>query len=207
MNAVLDVLGHYGAASCHLSRIVRGSKTKIGSRYTEQSCAGFITASRRSFIQSRALRCCGAKSESCPLLAFKPSQAENELVLHKLCQNNTKQRQNVPLPADGTPVVPGAFDPYRACFVGPDHLLTGHFRDCLNLAFRLLPSRDVRVNCEKYMLEILEICRLIKQNRFIDHEKESRFAMSMTELYSLSIVAHIGSENGISCSKYALPSI
>ncbi len=66
---------------------------------------------------------------------------------------NSKQRHNIPLTANGTPVVPGAFGPYRACFVRPDHLLTEHFRGCLNLAIRLLPLRDVRVICEKYMFK------------------------------------------------------
>ncbi len=143
----------------------------------------------RTYFQHAAVRDCAAQAETCRLLGMKPHLSSTAQVIHSLCGRMFNARNAIPKSSTGHPVVPHYIDPYRACLVAPDHLLTGHLRDCISLALRLLPSDFYRQSCEKFMMGFLEDAALPVQNRLVDHLKQCLYGMSMTELYALSSVA------------------
>lgn len=192
INAALDVLGHTGSACCHLCRFVRKSNTRMGSRYTRNGFNGFSSSTGRGFYQHCGVRDSSAKEETCRLLGMTPTRPNDKLQLHTLRSAVLASRGSIPATRGGVPILYGDLDPYRACLIAPDHLLTGHFRDCVNTAFRLLPSKQHRVVTEQYMIGLLCECDLPIQNRLFDFEKKALFSMSMSELYSLSMIAHTG---------------
>ncbi len=88
----------------------------------------------------------------------------------------------IPKTIDGHPVVPSALDPYKACFIASDHLLTGHARDCVNFALTVLPTRKARQVFEEILIELMSMCPLPAQTRLVNQEKKKLFGMSMTEM-------------------------
>ncbi len=190
LNAFLDVLGHTSCACCHLCRYVRRSATIVGSRFTGKGTDGGRTALQRGFIQEQAIRDSSPGAETCRLMGLKFQPDNSATVLHDVRSKVMSAKECIPKTAGGFSVVPCAMDPYKACVVAPDHLLTGHARDCINLGLHFLPSRSARELCEKHMLAILESCNLPKQNRLVNHERKKLFAMSMTDLYAVSLVAY-----------------
>ncbi len=201
LNEVLDVLGHTSNACCHLCRFVRHSATLVGSRYADTISYGLQTQSGRSFWVHRALRDCYAREETCRLLGLKDTTPTGSHPLHSLMRAFSEAQDRIPETSNGVRVVPGIIDPYRCSFVAPDHLLTGHLRDCLNLAFKLLPSKRYRMSCESHMIFLLHDCELPIQNRLFDHEKRSLYSMSMSELYALGIVAEYAFMKGCDAAR------
>ncbi len=189
INSELDTLGHTANACCHLCTYSRYSCSLLGSRYTGMNYCGAQTATGRSMSKHTAIRDSNAGKETCRLLGIKPSADCKYLPLHSISQSMRRAMPMIPKTIDGTPVLSGELDPYKSCFVAPDHLLTGHFRDCVNLAIKLLPSPRYRSKCEDFAIGFLHDCSLPQQNRLFDPEGKKLFSMSMTELYSLSIVA------------------
>lgn len=109
----------------------------------------------RGYNHHNAVRDCGAQAEACRLLGMKPNPSAIAQVLFEFRAGMQSVRDKIPRTSLNHPVVPHALDPYKACFVAPDHLLTGHFRDCLNLCLKLLPSEEFRKVCEAFMLSFL----------------------------------------------------
>ncbi len=87
------------------------------------------------------------------------------------------------------------FDPYRASLVVPDHLLTGHMRDCLSLAFRLLPNALYRKEVHRVVPHFLKGIGIIA-NRLFDEENKSLYSLSMSALYSTALIAEIAFRRG-----------
>ncbi len=191
LNAALDVLGHNSTSCCHLCRYSRRSSTLVGSRYTACTSHGNVSGLARGYHQHRAVRDCSPGPEPCRLLGMKHEETYSNSVIHNLRQEMMVEKKSVPT-SGSIPVVPGDLDPYRASLIAPDHLLTGHLRDCINLAFRLLPSKKHRASCECFMAGYLSSCGLPTQNRLYDHEKKYLFSMSMSEIYALGLVAEFG---------------
>ncbi len=189
LNSFLDVLGHTSTACCHLCRYVRGSSTLIGSRYTAGHSHGMISHAMRTYFQHAAVRDCAAQAETCRILGMKAQVPSTTKVIYSLRERMFRARTAVPKTSTGQPVVPHYIDPYRACLIAPDHLLTGHLRDCISLALRLLPSQFYRQSCERFMTGFLADASLPIQNQLVDHSKKSLFGMSMSELYALSVIA------------------
>ncbi len=173
LNSVLDVIGHMGNSCCHLCKFTRRSATLTGSRYTGTEHHGFISSFGRSFYQQLAVRDCGAKEETSRLLGMKFVEDCTVLPVHTLRTALMNIRYKIPKTDRGIPILSGHLDPYRVCLVAPDHLLTGHGRDCINLALKLLPSRQYSTECEGFMIAHLSSCCLPTQNRLVDHEKRS----------------------------------
>ncbi len=148
------------------------------------------SATGRGFYQHCAIRDSGAKDTTTRRLGISSSHDVQNLPLHKIRSAMRAAHNAIPTTSTGIPLLSGYLDPYLACLIAPDHLISGHFRDCVNAAFRLLPSKTHRKASENYMMGLLAECNLPKQNRLFDHEKKSLLSMSMTELYALSVVAH-----------------
>lgn len=201
LNASLDTLGHTATSFCHLCRYTKQSDGNTGSRYAGQGTYGICSGVGRSFYLHAAVRDCSTQKETCRLLGMKPSSENRELPLHSLRKAMMEARSNIPRTSQGIQLLSGHLDPYMACFVAPDHLLTSHFRDCVNLAFKLLPDTQSRVLSEKYMIGYLTDCKLQPQNRLFDMEKKALFSMSMSELYALSIVAQLAFLNAINAKE------
>ncbi len=191
LNHYLDVLGHTAVSYCHLCRFSRGSKSLLGSRYGSNEAYGMLPNVMRGFFQHMAVRDCGAKAENCRHNGMKPASTPSSDILTQFRATIFNQRGDIPKTNSGFPVVPHVLDPYRACFIAPDHVLTGHIRDCISLALKLLPSRKYRESCEKFMIGFLHDAGLPVQNRLVDHDKKVLFSMCMSELYALSTVAEI----------------
>ncbi len=177
INSFLDVMGHTSAACCHLCRFVRGSKTLVGSRFAVGRSHGMLSHTMRTFFQHTAVRDSGARKETCRLLGMKPNLSPAVKTMLQMCDGMFNARHSIPKTSTGHSVVPHFIDPYRGCLVAPDHLLTGHFRDCVSLALRLLPSNFYRESCEKFMVGFLYDASLTVQNRLVDHTKKSLFSM------------------------------
>ncbi len=206
INAALDVLGHTGSACCHLCRFVRRPSYLIGSRYTRYGSQGLSTHAGRSYYQHAALRDSEAKSETCRLLGMSPPEHKKHLPIYALRSAMLQCRHHIPT-TRGVPILSGHLDPYVSCLIGPDHLLTGHFRDCINIAYRLLPNREYRQSVEEFLIGFLAECDLPRQNRIFDIEKKVLFSMSMTELYALSVVGQIGFLRGCTAVHQSNPQV
>ncbi len=205
INSALDVLGHTGGACCHLCKFFRHSHTIVGSRYAHSLSHGLSAYAHRGVFQHRAVRDSEAKTETCRLLGMSSSDPLKPLPLHDLRLAMISCQPHIPKTEAGAPLLSGHLDPYRSCLIGPDHLLTGHFRDCVNAAFRLLPTNEHRKSVEMYMIGFLADCKLPTQNRLFDMKKKSLFAMSMTDLYALSVVAHHGFLRGCKAASLSVP--
>ncbi len=191
INESLDTLGHTANVFCHLCRYAKQSTGSAGSRCGGGGSHGMLTGTRRCFHVHAAVRDCNAQKETCRLLGMKPTTTEHDLPLHALRLAIIQAKNRVPKTLSGTRLLSGYLDPYQACFVAPDHLLTGHFRDCINLVYKLLPNACYRTLSEKYMILYLTHAKIKTHNRLFDIEKKCLYSMSMTELYSLSTVAEI----------------
>ncbi len=153
----------------------------------------------RGFFQHTAVRDCSAQAETCRMLGMKSEIINSAKVLLDFSSALFSAKGRIPRTMDGSPVVPYNFDPYRASFIAPDHLLTGHFRDCMSLAIKLLPSKEYRQTFEKFTLGFLKEAMLPTQNRLVDYERKALFQMSMTELYALSTVAYTALTAACNC--------
>ncbi len=172
MNEYLDVLGHNSTVCCHLCTYARGSTTLLGSKFANGESHGMISATMRGYFQQSAVRDCKPQAETCRQLGMKSTVSSNAQVFLEFCSTLFKDREIIPKTAEGTPVVSHVFDPYRACLIAPDHLLTSHFRDCVTLVLKPLPSKAYTSTCEIFTLEYLHEAMLPTQNRLIGHEKE-----------------------------------
>ncbi len=197
LNEVLDVLGHTSTFCCHLCRFSRGSSTILGARYAGLSPCAAQTASRRGFYQHTAVRDCKANDEACRMLGIRPASHSSKLPLHAIRLAMEQCRSMTPCLADGTPLLPCILDPYRACLVAPDHLLTGHAKDCINLAYKLIPTRAHREACERSLKRIMHDAGLPVQNQYYDPTKKSLYSLSMTDIYAIVLVAEISLEEGL----------
>ncbi len=191
LNACLDTLGHTSNAFCHLCRYTTLSMSPSGSRYAGDGTYRVHTGTRPSFHTHTAVRDCGAQRETCRLLGMKHVSQNTDLPLHALRYAMVEARDRIPRVASRKKILTGHLDPYRACFIAPDHLLTGHLRDCINLAFKLLPNSRFRSLTETHMLALLNDCKLKNQNRIFDIDHNVMYSMSMTEIYALSVVAEL----------------
>lgn len=100
-----------------------------------------------------------------------------------------KNRDKIPLTSSAAPVVPYQWDPYRGCLVAPDHVLTGHFRDFMNLATRCLQSKEQRKAFNKQIIFMLRSLRLSSHNEVINADAGVLHVLTMSQLYELSVVA------------------
>ncbi len=147
INAALDVLGHTGGACCHLCTFKRSPLSLVGGRFTRPVPGGLSSASGRRFYQHMALRDSNAQVETCRLLGMTPPDISKPLPIHNLRKSMFQAIPHIPTTDKGQPILSGYIDPYRSCLIGPDHLLTGHLRDCINAAFKLLPTKEHRKCC------------------------------------------------------------
>ncbi len=139
-------------------------------------------------------RVCNANGEFC--LRRGTNKRCEEMPLHSFRSAMRSARKHVPTTAGGTPIISSDFDPYRGSFMAPDHLLTGHFRDCLSLGLKLLPSKEYIVHSERSIIRLLQEAGLPSQSLLVNLEKKSLYNMSMTDLYAISMVGEIGFVRG-----------
>ncbi len=99
LNSVLDLLGHTSAAFCHLCRYARGSRTLIGSKYSNIGFNGLHSVFSR-------VHDCGATQETCRFIGIKTGMDVEDTVLHKLKASRIGARYEISTVAGGKPVVP-----------------------------------------------------------------------------------------------------
>ncbi len=198
LNSALDVLGHTANACCHLCRFMRHSSFEIGSKYCTKGGNGAESAFRRGYFQHAAVHDSAAQRETCRLLGIRHNPNFADLPFHAFSHSMANMKTTIPTVSNGVPLIPYNFDPYKASFVAPDHLLTGHLRDCISLVLKLLPSEMFFKASERAIIELLAEIGLPRQNRLFDYGKKSMYAMSMTEIYALGVVAEAGFRFGCS---------
>ncbi len=196
LNSVLDVLGHTALACCHLCRFIKGSATITGSKFSAISMSGSHSASCRGLFQHTAVLDSGVTKDTARLLGIKTNVDQVDLVLHQLQAARFAARARIHSTEHGVPVVPFHLDPYRACFVAPDHLLTVHMRDCITLAFKLLPTAAHRKAVEETVIAYLTQVGHGGQKRLFDHDKKSLLTMNMTDIYAVGMVAELSFRRG-----------
>ncbi len=172
INSALDVLVHNATDYCHVCRFRRGSSALVGSKYTAQLHHGSITSQSRGYYQHMAVRDSAAQTETCRLLGMKPHSASIALPRNDLLATILESRSKIPRANIDVPILSGDLDPDKSCSIAPDHLLSGHAQDCINLAFKLSPSKEYREVCESVIIGLLRDCELRAQNRIFNHEKK-----------------------------------
>ncbi len=107
-------------------------------------------------FQHTVVRDCGASKETLRLARMKLAVSNSSTALPKLSTELFNVKESIRRTAEGASVVSHFFDPYRASLFAPDHLLTGHFRDCAALSLRLLPTQKYIESFENCMLGLLK---------------------------------------------------
>ncbi len=133
INSVLDVLRHTASSCCHLCSFRRQPDTIIGSHYTGIRSKSMHSAHRRDLFLLIATRDDEASMDSCKLLGIRFKPDKIDLLLHQILYALSTKSSKITMTEQGAPVVPHISDPQRACLVAPDHLLTGHFKDCFKI--------------------------------------------------------------------------
>eukprot|EP00171_Calliarthron_tuberculosum_P023015 IDg23015t1 len=198
LNASLDVMGHTASVCCHLCRYHRHSRYPKGPKFCFPNEHGGKTAFARTVWKHRAIRKTNPPDLSLKKLGMgtRPNEMQRPLynLQHKrqICVSSLGSSTNMHITRNLSNI-----DPLRASLVAPDHLLCGHFKNCLEFAFKTLPTKESRLLCEKLILRLLAHLLLPTQTRILDIDKCTLYTMSMTEMYSVAVVAGTGLQMGI----------
>lgn len=60
------------------------------------------------------------------------------------------------------------FDPLLSSLIAPDHLLCGHFRNCLEFSFKTIQTKPLKMFFETILLRLLDHCGFRKQKRLLE---------------------------------------
>lgn len=151
-------------------------------------------------MRHEAIRDCAAGKATLTLLGLVAQPSERHLSIQTLCEIITEAACPF-LTRHGRKLLATDIDPFSACWIAPDHVLTGHLDDCLNLAFKLLPNRQVRRTVESMCLQILRDCDLQVQNRILSSTTMRLLKMSMSDLYAVGLVAPLAFRLGVDLAK------
>ena len=190
----VDIVGHTGSCPCHVCSFRRfNGASSEGSAYCLQRDAhsadsAFLrfaarTDAIREVADAEGLNRIGLKrnsesaSDMSPLFAFA-------LELRKMSAT-----QAPPLTSDGKPVVEAIFDPYRSCFVSPDHLLAGIATNAITMVFKLLPNDASRCMAESLICGGLRLNDLIPQQQLYCFEKKALYSMSLSSVFCVLILS------------------
>ena len=158
---LLDVTGVGGVAPCSFCTFRRantrsGESGESGEAVTQEgSSYAYSTAVHSANLSFRRTRermaVCRRNANEQQLKKYGLRQCSEEelqnMPLHRLSAALEQVRANVPLRADGGPVVPCFFDPYLSCVVAPDHVLHGVGEDiCTAMLKRLGPDKRTLMN-------------------------------------------------------------
>lgn len=151
-------------------------------------------------MRHRAVRDCGAVEASLALLGLVSNTTPRNLRIQEFFARLSRfSREHVT--SSGQKLLKTSLDPYAAGWIAPDHVLTGHLEDCVNLAFRMLPNRSVRETVETVLLHLLKDCTLREQTRILNATSLAAFKMSMSDLYSVGLLAPFAFRFGLDTAK------
>lgn len=143
LNAVLDVGGHSANSFCHRCRIQKQTDQIFGNQFSAD-VSWFDTSQRRTACKQIAVRDMKVPDAMLRALGMKVAMSEVQNELYLWCDEFYRARGDVPKTNQNVSVVHCAFDPFAGSFISPNHLLSGHFRDCMSYAFRVLPNAEKR---------------------------------------------------------------
>ncbi len=107
--------------------------------------------------------------------------------------------------SSGCPLLSGSFNPYRGLTVAPDHLLTGHFRDTVDAALKIMTPAQ-RSKCNAFMLGHMDAVGLQVQSDMVNVNQCKLHTMSMAETYALACVAEPALLAGFLAASEPVPS-
>ena len=191
----LDVMGHTANAPCSLCSFQRYDVSgRGGCRYaysSEMSSAhpSFCRSSRRT----STLRMSDISDKELHSMGMRTSRGGESggcerMALDMLSERLEMERHKIPFTSDGNRVVPGIFDMYRCSIVAPDHLFFGIGSTLMGACLRVLP-KPLRKQADALAVRILEEEYLESQKSVFDAERMLVYAMKMSQLYSLLLVA------------------
>lgn len=159
-------------------------------------CDGTITSARRSIVRHEAIRDCGSEASTLARMGIPSSPTETRRSIERMCERLSSSECSYTT-ATGLRVLQTVIDPFAACWIAPDHLLTGHMEDCLNLAFQPLSSTHLRRTVEAMILTMLRDCSLRTQNNILTKTTLQVLKMSMSDMFCVFIVASLAFKLGL----------
>jgi hypothetical protein len=186
-----DLLGHTACSPCHLCTFHRKDGLGTGSRryaYTSR-----IHARLPSFVRIMErmtdLRSKNLSPVSLRELEISANISEAHLPLHSLAEALNRVSHLVPVTDQNIRVVPAGFDPYKSCFVAPDHFLSGMAMAVLNACICSV-TPQVRRNIENVIKEAFSQGQLLKKQKCL-------FSVSPPSLLSIfgCVLSSIGTAN------------
>lgn len=185
LNALLDVVGHTGAACCHCCTCNSRTDNKLLNGYLA-STAGWARGSyRQTVTRHRAVHYMNFMKELRGEYVVKLESDGGELVMFLAA------RSKVPKTSEGLRVIPALFETHLAAIVAPDHLLCGHFRNLLQVSLHSFASPTHRQHFEHVLLQHARSIGIIVQNRSFECIEMRVLSISMLEYYSLVPCAYV----------------
>lgn len=118
----------------------RGSLSHFGSKYGRSGLLKCTTAAARMFDIHEIVRDCVLDSTTFADLVISKYPKANKSALYDFWIELQSSYHRIPRTINNHFDVPGMIDPYASCFAAPDHLITGHAKYCITLAYELLPK-------------------------------------------------------------------
>lgn len=165
VNAFLDVRGHRGLAPCHRCNYEQRDTDPLNNPYDGWHGGWIRETSRRLVVRHSAVRLMNVPDDILQELGIVENPSPMRKVLTFWHDTVLENSERIPILSNGIPVVPSSFDPYLACIIAPDHLLTGHFRDVLNVTLIVLPKKEQREIFEAAILAYVRDVYGTTQNR------------------------------------------
>ena len=181
-----DVLGHNANCPCHLCSFRKFSgPSSEGSSYAMQLDAHSNESSFARFsARTVAIRKAAYSTSELNLIGLKPTTGtcSDMSSLFAFAHSLEEKRKQTPPPltSDGVPVVDALFDPYRSCFISPDHLLSGLAINILSATFFLLPDDDCLSYADQSIWGELKANGLILQRKVYSVKNRSLHSMSLS---------------------------
>lgn len=200
INDCLDVRGHSANSPCHQCHFQKHAVGVTTSHFAPCNATGAKTASRRTSKRHAAVRSCEIGKINHVLLGLNVAPTLRQRRIQILCDQLSGTSCMFSTRA-GVPLVQTCMDPYAACWIAPDHVLTGHLEDCVNLCFVQIPSRPVRRIVEKMLLQMLRESGLTQQNKILNATCTALFKMGMSDLYAVGVLAPLAFKLGIEVAR------
>lgn len=163
-------------------------KLYLPSYMSTEAHGEFHYASRSSAVHE-SLQGCKLDSESLKRLGIKESTLPDALSFASYLREYEKILPNIPLTEFDAPVIPAIIDCYRSLLIGPDHLLFGLAKNCINAVIAVLPTKSYLESYEKNVLSSLKGARIPFHNNVVNFSEKRLLPMSISDTFALLAVS------------------
>lgn len=200
----LDVRGIAGTAFCHLCntrRLTYSRQKDARPLFTSPYISPLYSCRSRSLVRCQSVRasqarthvlqCIGLQGGTNPKKPELDSDPSLELPLFVYARRLHQRRSERPRfrLANGTPLLPLYFDPYRSCLIGPDHLLKIQIQQVTSAILYVLTQED-RLVWEARMVSTLNDTKIARDKRLLD-PSGNLLGTTISNLFALSILLRL----------------